>query len=44
MRRGDKWLLIVPPEMAYGARGKPPAIPRSATLIFEMELVDFSQE
>ena len=44
MRRGDKWLLIVPPEMAYGTRGKPPTIPRSATLIFEMELVDFSQE
>ena len=44
MRRGDKWLLIVPPEMAYGARGKPPTIPRRATLVFEMELVDFSQE
>lgn len=26
MRRGDKWLLIVPPEMAYGTRGKPPTI------------------
>jgi FKBP-type peptidyl-prolyl cis-trans isomerase len=34
----------VPPEMAYGIRGKPPTIPRSATLVFEMELVDFSQE
>ena len=41
MQKGEKWLLIVPPEMGYGARGKPPAIPRRATLVFEMELVDF---
>ena len=40
MHKGEKWLLIVPPEMAYGARGKPPTIKRNATLVFEMELVD----
>lgn len=43
MHRGEKWLLIVPPEMAYGARGKLPAIKRDATLVFEMELVDFQR-
>ena len=43
MHKGEKWLLIVPPEMAYGARGKLPAIKRDATLVFEMELVDFSK-
>lgn len=43
MRRGEKWLLIVPPEMAYGARGRPPSIKRNATLVFEMELVDFGK-
>ncbi len=43
MHKGEKWLLIVPPEMAYGARGKPPTIKRNATLVFEMELVDFKQ-
>jgi FKBP-type peptidyl-prolyl cis-trans isomerase len=42
MHKGEKWLLIVPPEMAYGARGKPPLIPRRATLVFEMELLDFA--
>lgn len=43
MHKGEKWLLIVPPEMAYGARGKPPTIKRNATLVFEMELIDFKQ-
>jgi FKBP-type peptidyl-prolyl cis-trans isomerase len=43
MRRGEKWLLIVPPEMAYGSRGRPPSIGRNATLVFEMELVDFEK-
>ena len=41
MHKSEKWLLIVPPEMAYGARGKPPSIPRRATLVFEMELIAF---
>jgi FKBP-type peptidyl-prolyl cis-trans isomerase len=43
MHKGEKWILIVPPEMGYGARGKPPTIPRKATLVFEMELVEFSE-
>ena len=43
MHKGEKWILIVPPEMAYGARGKPPLIKRDATLVFEMELVDFKK-
>ena len=43
MHKGEKWLLIVPPEMGYGSRGKPPVIPRQATLVFEMELVDFAK-
>ncbi len=44
MHKGEKWLLIVPPELAYGARGRPPEIKRYATLVFEMELLDFGKE
>ena len=39
MRPGDKWLVIIPPELAYGSRGQPPRIPRNATLVFMMELL-----
>lgn len=43
MRRGDKWILIVPFELGYGTRGNPPRIPKRATLVFEMELLDFGK-
>lgn len=44
MHKGDKWLLIVPYELGYGTRGQPPRIPRRATLVFEMELLDFGAD
>ena len=39
MRVGDKWIVIIPPELAYGTRGSPPRIPRNATLIFTIQVV-----
>ncbi|MFA5056573.1 MAG: FKBP-type peptidyl-prolyl cis-trans isomerase [Opitutaceae bacterium] len=44
MKRGEKRLIIVPYELGYGTRGDPPRIPRCATLVFEIELLDFSSE
>jgi len=44
MKKGEKRLVIIPPELAYGTRGQPPKIPRNSTLVFEIELLEFKKE
>jgi FKBP-type peptidyl-prolyl cis-trans isomerase len=41
MKRGEKRTVIIPWWLGYGVRGAPPVIPSKASLVFEIELLDF---
>ena len=40
MRKGDKWEVVIPPELAYGQRGVGNLIGPNTTLVYELQLVD----
>ena len=42
MRVGGRRLLIIPPDLGYGAEGSPPAIAANETLIFVVDAVEVS--
>ncbi|MGD0932205.1 MAG: FKBP-type peptidyl-prolyl cis-trans isomerase [Candidatus Korobacteraceae bacterium] len=41
---GSKWQLVLPPDLAYGARGAGDAIGPDETLVFEVELLSIAKK
>jgi len=41
MKKGEKAVLTIKSDYGYGSQGSPPKIPGDATLIFDVELIDF---
>ena len=35
-------MITIQPQKAYGTRGQPPNIPANATLVYEIELLDWT--
>lgn len=42
MRVGGRRMLVVPPDLGYGAEGRPPTIAPNETLVFVIDLVSVS--
>ena len=44
MKVGGRRVLIIPPDLGYGAQGSPPTIPAAAALVFVVDLEDVQSQ
>lgn len=44
MKQGSTWQIFVPPELAFGQRGNPPAVGPNETLMFDLKLIEIIPE
>lgn len=44
MKVGGRRVLVIPPDLGYGAQGSPPTIPGGATLVFVVDLEDVQSQ
>lgn len=42
-RVGSRLVLVVPPDLGYGKKGRPPTIPGNSTLIFAIQIVSLTR-
>jgi FKBP-type peptidyl-prolyl cis-trans isomerase len=43
MKVGGKRILVIPPDLGYGAQGSPPVIPANAVLKFEVDMLTINK-
>lgn len=42
MKKGERAIFTIPPNLAYGELGSPPLIPPNSTLIYDIEMLSLS--
>ncbi|KAK3405356.1 hypothetical protein EUGRSUZ_K01672 [Eucalyptus grandis] len=42
MKKGERAIFTIPPNLAYGESGSPPLVPPNATLVFDIEMVSWT--
>jgi len=43
MRAGDRWIIVLPPEKAFGPAGQPPVVGPNETVIYDVEVLSVSR-